>query len=189
LCQLVAMRIREIKPADFDAIMAFSDQQIGENYFSEQKLENIIRASEKNGVMCSFLLEDVDGVQGIRLTYPAGQWIERDARQPIHPHLWKVGIEDMAYFQSLFLSSRYAGRGWGHRLSMASVENLKKLKTKAVVCHSWDESPHNSSRRYLDRLGFEAVISIPNYWKCIDYHCTRCGRPCVCTATEMVLYL
>jgi ribosomal protein S18 acetylase RimI-like enzyme len=183
------MRIREMKSQDLEAVLTFADKQIGQDYFTEEKLQRIIQSSEKNEVMCSFVLEDVDGIQAIRLTYPPGQWLDRDERQPIHPHLWKVPQSETAYFQSLFLSTRYAGQGWGQRMSMASIENLKKLKTQAVVCHSWDESPFNSSRRYLDRLGFEAVISIPNYWKCIDYECTRCGRPCVCTATEMVLYL
>jgi ribosomal protein S18 acetylase RimI-like enzyme len=183
------MRIRELKSQDLETVLSFADKQIGQDYFTEAKLQRIIQASEKDGVMCSFVLEDVDGIQAIRLTYPPGQWLDRDSRQPIHPQLWKVPLEQTAYFQSLFLSGRYAGQGWGQRLSMASIENLRKLKTQAVVCHSWDESPFNSSRRYLDRLGFQAVISIPNYWKCIDYECTRCGRPCECTATEMVLYL
>lgn len=182
-------RIRELTPQDFAEVMKFANAHIGSNYFSSEKLLKVIEASHKDGVGCSLVLEDDEGVQGIRLTFPPGQWIDRDSRQPIHPQLWRVPLNQMAYFQSLFISPHYQGKGWGQRLSLQAIENLKKLGAKGVLCHSWDESPGNSSRKYLDRLGFEAVISIPNYWKCIDYSCTRCGKPCLCTATEMVYYI
>jgi GNAT superfamily N-acetyltransferase len=183
------MQIRELKPQDFEAVLEFADINIGMNYFSHEKLEKIITASRKDGVDCSFVLEDDEGLQGIRLTFPPGQWIDRDSRQPLHSELWKVPLSQAGYFQSLFIAKKCQGQGWGQRLSMASIENLKKLGARAVICHSWDESPGNSSRKYLDSLGFEPVISIPNYWKCIDYECTRCGKPCLCTATEMVFYI
>lgn len=182
-------RIRALNIDDFNGVLAFADQHIGLNYFTREKLERIFKASSKNGVVCSLVLEDEEGIQGIRLSYPPEQWIDRDPRQPLHSELWKVPLSQAAYFQSLFLSPQYQGKGWGQRLSLASMEQLKRLGARAVICHSWDESPGNSSRKYLDRLGFQAVISIPNYWKCIDYECTRCGQPCVCTATEMVCYL
>lgn len=183
-----ASRIRELIMSDLDAVLRFSDRQIGQDYFSPQKLAEIIEASTMKNVSVSFVLEDEEGIQGIRLTYPPGQWLKRHVSQPAHPELWRVPLAQVGYFQSLFIAPKYQGQGFGQRLSMASVENLRKLNTKAVVCHSWDESPNNSSRKYLNSLGFEPVCQIPNYWKQIDYECTRCGKPCVCTATEMILY-
>jgi ribosomal protein S18 acetylase RimI-like enzyme len=181
--------IRELQPDDFSQVLTFSDEQIGDNYFTREKLEKIFQASLKNGIVTSLLLVDEAGIQGMRLTYPPGQWIDRHPSQPVHPELWKVELSDAAYFQSLFISRSYQGKGFGQKLSLASIEKLKLMGAKAVVCHSWNESPQNTSRKYLDRLGFEAVLSIPEFWKCIDYKCTRCGKPCVCSATEMVLYI
>lgn len=180
-------RIRELKPDDFQSVLSFADRYIGLNYFSEEKLHKIFSASMKNGVVCSFVLEDEEGIKGMRLTYPPLQWIDRHPSQPIHENLWSIPADRVGYFQSLFLATEYQGHGWGQRLSMASIENLRKLGARAVVCHSWDESPHNSSRKYLLKLGFAPLISIPNFWKQIDYECTRCGKPCLCTATEMIL--
>ena len=176
-----------MRAADFDRVLDFTDRYIGLNYFTQEKLQKIFQASEKNGVMCSFVLEDEEGIKGLRLSYPPEQWIDRHPSQNTHPSLWGAARSQVGYFQSLFIADEYQGRGWGQRLSMASAENLKKLGATAVVCHSWDESPHNSSRKYLMKLGFVPLVSIPNYWKAIDYECTRCGRPCVCTATEMIL--
>jgi len=181
--------IREIKPSDFEAVMKFADLNIGQDYFSEEKLHQIFCATRKNNITCSFVLEDEQGIQGIRLSYAADQWIDRHPSQKIHCELWRTPLSSTGYFQSLFLAEKYRGQGWGQRLSMAAVESLKQLGAAAVVCHSWDESPDNSSRKYLDRFGFQAVISIPYFWNGIDYECTRCGKPCVCTATEMVYYL
>jgi ribosomal protein S18 acetylase RimI-like enzyme len=185
--------LRELKGSDFEGVLTFTDTHIGRNYFSEEKLKKLFKASHRNNVNCSFVLEDSEGIKGLRLTFPPGQWsaewIDRDTRQPTHPELWQTPADHVAYFQSLFIASQYQGEGWGERLSMASIENLKKLGARAVVCHSWDESPYNSSRKYLLKLGFQPLVSIPHYWKMIDYECTRCGQPCLCTATEMIFYI
>ena len=45
------------------------------------------------------------------------------------------------------------------------------------------------SGRYLRAMGFELVKAHPLYWNKVDYVCTRCGKPCVCTAEEMIKYL
>ena len=186
-----SVRIRPAQESDIAAIVRFADRNIGADYFSADKVKSILCASRHNAIMCSFVLENFETqeLEGIRLTYAPGVWPTRHPSQPIHPHLWRTQLTQTAYFQSLFVSSRFQNNGWGRRLSMASVENLKCLGARSVVCHSWDESPNNSSRKYLSSLGFEPVISIPNFWHEIDYECPRCGRGCTCTATEMILYI
>lgn len=185
---LSAPKIREFKANDITRVLTFTERYIGLNYFTEEKLLEILAASKKNNIACSFVLEDSEGIKGIRFTYPPTQWIDRHPSQPVHPDLWRVTIEQTGYFQSLFIAEAHRGYGWGQRLSMASIESLKMLGARAVVCHSWDESPHDSSRKYLLKLGYQPVVSIPKFWMAIDYECIRCGKPCQCTATEMILY-
>ena len=70
------------------------------------------------------------------------------------------------------------------------MEVIKLMGGKAVLCHSWLESPGNSSQRYLSSIGFESVKEHEKFWYEIDYECTRCGpEKCVCTAMEMIKYL
>lgn len=176
------IEVRELRLSDLDDFVRFTDENIGKGYFSREKAQKIIEHSYKGHTPVSFVMvEYVNGqerIVGVRLTYPPGQWLDKEQTEP-----------DAAYFQSLFIDARYQGQGWGVRLSEYSICALKSLGAKKVICHSWDESPHNSSRRYLDKLGFQPIKKIKHFWKEIDYECTRCGKPCLCTATEMVLPL
>ncbi len=103
--------------------------------------------------------------------------------------LWKVPSDKVGYFQSLFVSEKAQGEGWGPKLSDAALESFKQLGTLAVVTHAWKESPNNSSIRYLTKFGFESVATHPEYWIDVDYECVLDGKPCRCTAEEMIKYL
>lgn len=187
-----SLRIREISTSDLKGAVAFCDREIGEAYYDEKQMLHIVKASQKNGIATSFVLEDPDcseKIVGLRLTCPPGQWLEGPLNRPLHPELWGVPFEDTAYFQSLFINKRYQRQGWGVKLSLKSIESLKRLGAKAIVCHSWKESQGNSSQSYLDKLGFKPLVDIPGYWSFLDYQCVRCGKPCQCTATEMLYVL
>jgi ribosomal protein S18 acetylase RimI-like enzyme len=184
------MQIRELQEADLPAVKAFCDTAIGRDYYSAEELHQIFLKSRKDGVMCSFLLIEpaTHHIQGIRITYPAGLWTKGKGRG-LHPELWNIPLNQVGYFQSLFLAPAVQGQGWGGRLSDISLEALRRSGARAVVCHAWRESPNDSSRRYLKKMGFQFVAEHPFYWKDIDYTCTRCGKPCLCTAEEMIKIL
>lgn len=183
------MKIRAMQKADLPLVKAFTDRTIGTNYYSVPELEGILQRSLSQGVVCSLLLEDETGeIRGVRITYPPGNW-QHGKGKGLNPAQWRVPLTDVAYFQSLFVDPTLTGQGWGKRLSEASLELLKNLGAKAVVLHSWMESPNDSSGRYARAIGFERVALHPLYWKEVDYVCTRCGKPCLCTAEEMIRYL
>ena len=179
-----------MKNEDLPAVKRFTDREIGENYYSAEELNDVFRRSQFKGVMCSLVLENEDGeVCGMRLTYPPGQW-EHGKGKGLLPAKWPHRLEETAYFQSLFLSSKLQGQGWGGKMSQRALSILREIGAKGVVCHSWKESPNNSSTRYLLKLGFKSVADHPLYWSDIDYNCTRCLKPpCQCTAQEMYLDL
>lgn len=183
------MRIRPFTAGDIQGIKVFTDRAIGENYYSVDELNDILRRSTKDGRVASLVLEDAPGqFFGVRITYPPGNWSHGKGKG-LNPDLWRAPLEETAYFQSLFIDLSLTGQGWGRKMSEASLELLKEFGTRAVVCHSWKESPNDSSGRYLRALGFELVATHPLYWKDVDYVCTRCGKPCLCTAEEMIKYL
>lgn len=180
------LRIQPLEKSNLQALREFTDREIGAGYYSAAELEDIYQRSVKSGVMYSLvLLDDKGAIQGARITYPPGQW-EHGKGKGLSPSKWPHALDQTAYFQSLFMSDTLRGQGWGGRLSQEALRILRQAGAKGVVCHSWKESPDNSSTRYLQKLGFEAIAEYPLYWKDVNYNCTRCLKPpCLCTAVEM----
>ena len=184
-----SMRIRELRESDLASVKDFTDTTIGKNYFNLAELEECYAKSLLDGVMCSFVLVDGDEkIFGFRLAYPPGTW-SKGKGSVLRADLWKVPLEKVAYFQSLFLATEAQGHGWGPLLSDAAISAFRKLGAQAIVTHAWKESPNNSSIRYLSKFGFESVATHPEYWIDVDYVCVRDGNPCRCTAEEMIKYL
>ena len=178
---------------DLGRLKAFTDRAIGAGYYSEAELKDIFQRSSASGVMCSFLLVASEEagkfatgeIFGVRFTYPPGQW-SHGKGQGLTPDQWPHEKAHTAYFQSLFLSDAIQGQGFGSKLSQASIDVLKEIGAKGVVCHSWKESPGGSSTKYLEKMGFQRIKEHPLYWQHVDYNCTRCLKPpCQCTAIEM----
>ncbi len=183
------MFIRELERRDLEKVKAFTDIGIGKNYFSIQELNESFEKSSLQNIMCSFVLvDDENQIKGLRLAYPPGAWSKGKGNK-LRPDLWKVPIEKVAYFQSLFLSDEAQGLGFGPKLSEAAISAFKKLGAQAVVTHAWKESPNNSSIKYLSRFGFESIATHLQYWIDVDYECSLDGKPCRCTAEEMIKYI
>lgn len=193
--------IHTLRRSDLAELKQFTDQTIGAGYYSAAELEEIFEKSlakplggdvsgPKTGEMmkmCSLLLKDGHEILGVRFTYPPGKW-SHGKGEGLNPKLWPHGLHETAYFQSLFLSDKIQGQGWGSKLSAASIEVLRDIGALGVVCHSWKESPFNSSSKYLEKMGFAKIAEHPLYWQHVDYNCTRCLKPpCQCTAVEMYL--
>jgi ribosomal protein S18 acetylase RimI-like enzyme len=184
------LRIRPLKSSDLESIRRFTDREIGAGYYNLDELQKIFERSVKNGTMCTLVLESDSGeIKGVRITYPPGQW-EHGKGRGLQPERWPHPLHETGYFQSVFLAADLQGQGWGGKISRRALELLREVGARGVVCHSWKESPNNSSTRYLLKLGFEVVADHPFYWKDVNYNCTRCLKPpCQCTAQEMYLDL
>ena len=187
--------LRPLEISDITATLAFTDQWIGVNYYSSTEMQEILAIScqgSKNASLGAFAKSsngEGHNLVGVRLTFAPGAWITKKGRG-ISPDLWQVGPERVAYFKSLFVRPDFQQLGIGRQLSEKSIAILQEMGARAIVCHSWLESPRNSSQAYLSKMGFTCVAVHPMFWHEIDYLCTRCapGR-CVCTAMEMIKYL
>lgn len=163
-----------------------TDQEIGEDYYNFAELKDIAEKNQATHTNPSFVLMDGQNCVGVRLSLAPGQW-ESGKGQGLTPTKWGLPREQLAYFQSLFIKPSHQKSGWGKKLSLQSIEVLRSLGAQGVLCHSWVESPGDSSRKYLGSLGFAKVAEHPEYWRNVDYFCPRCGKPCLCTAEEMIL--
>ncbi|MAZ47874.1 MAG: GNAT family N-acetyltransferase [Halobacteriovoraceae bacterium] len=182
---------RNIQPKDLDKIVRFSDRWIGKGYFRKAQLRDALLKGIREDINLNFVSVIGEKIIGIRLCYAPGEWIELDDLDRLSPGSWGVEIPEVAYFKSLFVHEKYQGKGIGSKLSKLAIDQMKILETKAILAHAWQESPGNSSRNYLKRMGFEEVAEHKKFWNLVDYECTRCGpnQRCICTASEMILKL
>lgn len=181
--------IRPLEEIDLTAVKEFTDRAIGKGYYSAEEIQRIFEQSKYvDESMLTLVLAEGRKIYGVRITYPPGKWTHGKG-QGLTVKKWPHPLNQTAYFQSLFIDPEMTAQGWGKKLSLKAIEALRKVGTQGIVCHSWKESPHDSSGRYLRGLGFTLVATHPEYWKEVDYECTRCGKPCHCTAEEMYLDL
>jgi GNAT superfamily N-acetyltransferase len=177
---------------DAEAVAVLSDRVIGLGYYPSATIVETIERSRTDAGACAWVAV-AHGSQGativaFRFVYPPGRW-EHGRGRGLSPERWPAPLAEAAYFQSCFVDQDYMGHGIGRRLAQAAIDRLRDMDARCIVAHSWKESPHGSSRRYLERMGFVAVDEHPKYWSEIDYVCQLDGKPCQCTAIEMVLDL
>lgn len=177
--------IEPMTPASAEAVARLADELIGLGYFSTDQVLDCIERSTVSGQTTSLIARSSSGLIGFRLTLPPGRW-SRGRGESLSPELWPAPLEETAYFQSAFVHPDWSRQGVGSSMAAAALEVLARVGARAVVAHSWKESPGGSSQRYLAKLGFEPVAEYAEYWKEVDYVCPRCGAPCLCTAVEMV---
>ena len=177
-----------MRPEDAPAVSALADRLIGQDYYPADRVEADLARSTVDGVALCYVAETDDGLVGFRLTFPPGRWSAgRGGGKGLTPGRWPAPIEQAGYFQSCFIDPAMTGRGLGRRLGLRALDDLRRCGARLAVAHSWKESPHGSSMRYLARLGFTPIAEHPHYWAEVDYLCSGCWlKPCICTAVEMV---
>lgn len=185
---LMSVEIRVMTPQDVQSVAALADRLVGDDYYTPELVAQTMERSTYEGQVFSYVATLGGTLVAFRFVFPPGRW-EHGRGDGLAPGRWKAPLEQTAYFQSCFVDHAVMGQGIGRALAHRALMDLQSLGARAVVAHSWKESPHGSSLRYLTRLGFEAVAEHPEYWVDVDYTCSLDGKPCHCTAIEVVLDL
>lgn len=184
----MSVEIRVMTLADAPGVSALADRLVGDDYYTAEIVGETMERSTHDGRVFSYVATHEGDLVAFRFVLPPGRW-EHGRGEGLAPSRWRAPLEKTAYFQSCFVDHAVMGRGIGRALAHRALLDLKEHGAQAVVAHSWKESPHGSSLRYLTRLGFEPVAEHPEYWVDVDYTCSLDGKPCHCTAIEVVLDL
>lgn len=181
----MSLKIIPLDASWTDAFIAFTDIGIGTGYYRKSDVNTLLAANQPYNT--SFLLVDEEShIRGVRVSYPPGRWIHLVGPERLFLDRWSDAADKVGYFKSLFLDPAVQGQGWGPLLSAKSIEAMKQWNAKAILTHSWKESPNNSSTRYLESIGFKVLGEHKLFWSKVDYDCSGCNtRPCICTANEM----
>jgi len=185
----MSVLVRDMALADAAACSLLADALFGPGYYPPAKIIESLQQSTLSGVVCSHVATSARGqLLGFRIALPPGRWASGRG-EGLSPDLWPLPLDDCGYFQSAFVAFEVRGQGIGPLMAAAAEDALVRLGARAIVTHSWKESPDNASMRYLSRLGFTTVTEYPGYWSKVDYECFRDGNPCQCTAVEMIKLL
>jgi len=179
-------RIRGMKATDIPAVVRLADKLVGQGYYTEATVAEMLTRSTQRGVLCSHVAVHNQQLVGFRFSLPPGRW-QHGRGQSLSPHLWPYSLAESGYFQTAYVDDSARRQGVGSRMATAAMASLQQLGARGVVTHCWKESPGNSSFSYLSHLGFQPIVEIPDYWIDVDYTCVRDGYPCRCTAIEMYL--
>jgi predicted N-acetyltransferase YhbS len=129
----VSFEIRNYDIEDIPAVKQFTDQWIGEGYFSEQELKDIFKLSQGNGMNASYLAFQGEELAAVRLSLAPGEWVK--TMRGLNPKKWGVPDSQVGYFKSLFVAEKFQRQGPGRGLSQKSLLTLKDMGAQAVVCH------------------------------------------------------
>ncbi|MCB0391930.1 MAG: GNAT family N-acetyltransferase [Bdellovibrionales bacterium] len=179
--------IMPINQQHWSQIINLSDVNFGPNYIKLDDLSQYFGSKQHKNALCSFVLANKGGeVKGFRITFAPGHWPKNLLDKSLYQK-WPYALDEVAYFKTLLVDSILQGQGWGPKLTQLSINELIKMGTKAIVCHSWKESPNNSSQRYLLKMDFKPIGEIKNFWQDKEYFCLGCQQTaCICTAIEMI---
>ncbi len=180
------MTIIPLAPSHWPKVVSLADAVLGLNYITLEDLNNNFSKKNETNAQCSFVLTSLDRSKlfGFRLTFAPNFWPQSLIDKSLTP---SQDLSQVAYFKTIVVDPALQGQGWGPKLTSASTQSLKKMGANAIICHSWKESPNNSSTKYLQKMGFSPVGEVKNFWQDKDYDCVLCHPlKCFCTAIEMI---
>lgn len=188
---LTSFKIRSLVPHDQPLLREFCEKYIARNYYSDEDYKKFCGSVSTNQSstpsQVAILGEDWIGV---RLTYCPGQWLDLFRSRPLYARDRNMPLERLAYFKTIFIRPQWTGLGLGGEMSRKSIEILKPLGCSGIITHSVSNfSHHNSSLKYLEKLGFTILGHHDYYWiHKSGLFCHICqSMPCHCSANEMYL--
>lgn len=173
---------------DFANILVLAKQVHGAGYLNNTQMHEWYEKGILNDINSSYVAYHDDKLVGFRISYSPNSW---QIDKWYSPTLWRVQLENTAYFKCNTVDEHYRGLGIGSKLLHLSIAALKQQGAKAGVSHLWRQSPGNSAVKYFTKCGGQLVKSHPDKWhedSLNGYECTICGFDCHCEAAEMIIY-
>ncbi|OGH06124.1 MAG: hypothetical protein A2W22_04430 [Candidatus Levybacteria bacterium RBG_16_35_11] len=180
--------IKQIKGVDLSLIkqaVSIYDISLGQKYIPENNLIEYVNSQEKYVTLGA---ADQNRLFGVGVSFVASD-IERSNynkelnqfEKILDLNDYKVGI-----IKSIAVLPDFRHRGIGTSITMKSEQKLIQLGSNLLFAISWDSERPDSSKRMFEKLGYENVSTIKDYWTkdstLKGYECPRCEKICHCQA-------
>lgn len=182
-------RIDKENEQQISQILELGRKVFGEWFLSKNELIAQVKLCEKDSIKNALVMVQDEMIVWFWICYLWGKWdtsdVEIDER---FDNLDKIG-----YIKTIVIDPGLQWKNYWSVLLKVLLENAKEAGNENILLHAWNESPDDSSRRFFKK---HWALSIKNYnlkWyedsKKNGWMCSRCGNPCTCSSTEMILNL
>lgn len=174
--------LRPARAIDALAILRIGDDQLGDGYVDEDLIRNL---AENQSALC-FVAEEHGRVVGFALGQL--QSVEEATaviKAPMPRHLSFAG--QVAVLKTVAVARHLHGRGIGSQLALNCLEEFQAHGIGVVYSVAWKSSAGVNIAGVLERLDFDVVAEVSNYWREesleVGFKCPICGEPpCACSA-------
>jgi N-acetylglutamate synthase-like GNAT family acetyltransferase len=166
-----------LSPQHFEEVLAISEVCFGQNYLTQEQLENYSGATNLsvvyrlNGKLIGFCLNEIYLKSNRKTAF------SKSIKQTDFP----AGI-----IKTIAITPKLQQKGYGSKLLDLSVSKLAKQSIKSIYYPAWNETECDRFFLKLKKIEFNEITVIPDYWSREsvknNYYCARCGAPpCHCS--------
>lgn len=180
--------IRDIKASDRLLLQQASeiyDISLGQNYIPREELLRYA-SNPTQFILIGATVNQI--LLGVMLAYPLDKETISKYERDFEAYNLQAPFSDfkIGLIKSVAVRPEYRHRGIGTELTVESMVRLKNMSCDFFLAVSWVSNRPDSSQGMFEKLGFENILSIPDYWTQESikegYLCPNCGNPCHCTA-------
>lgn len=189
-----AVIYRDYQPQDSNPIIEIGDEVLGRGYITVDEIDECYKEKSRAKGNVNFFVAELDGkIAGFSWAYRPGLF----PSGPFAKGLWPVDESEVAYIATMGVKREFGRRGIGTELLRRLHKRAREQGAKALVSHSWIESPGNASTKLVNKSKFTPLkIHYRLWYKKTWYEssedisiCRRCILPpCRCSALEVMLH-
>jgi len=175
--------IRPFKISDIINITKILNDEIGENYYSENDLHLFISNQNYIGYVACFDSQIIGfGISNIDTISQIIDITIADELKSFFKYTQTIG-----WIKTIAINKLFQKRGIGSLICKAMMRDFYEKKVEAIIVTAWKIGNNVNSDKMLNLFGIKMICEISEYWKndstIKNYNCTICGNPpCLCTS-------
>ena len=183
--------VKHLKERYVKQVLEIADNELGKDYLEEEELE---KALDSNNDFYSLIAvgksEEVLGYLNFEIQDKEAVDDYLKIPREEYPFTLK-DFERVGAIKTGSVKKDYQGRGIGTELNNEVISELQEKKINIVYTIGWIKNGKAAISGIMDRMGFEKVKELNDYWKEESlkqgYCCSACGEPpCNCSAALFV---
>jgi ribosomal protein S18 acetylase RimI-like enzyme len=181
-------KIEIFKESHISKVYGLLTEYFGVNYISLVDLREMINERALQSTSSSYVALCNNELIGFITGYFPKRWDETIFSLK---SLKNIDLNTTSYLKIIAVDQNFRDKKVGTQLFEVILNSFKDKNTENIILQVWNESKGNSSFNFFKSKNFKLLNVIEDYWyesSLKEYWiCIRCGNPCKCSVSEMVL--